>query len=202
MNRAAQQRTALAGVLRFGIKATALGQEAGETLSLTAANQFLRSTIAPAKPLFRLPKGGERLPGTPAPRPVPVFDGKPTSLTFAANLPGRTTVAGLHVVTLRFVPGDDDTGDGALMAQIKLDRASAVTEPSDPDAGGTSQPLIRQTARVTFRYFGAKGRDAPRNWHVDWQGLDALPELIEMVIGFADRDRRRWPETVVRLRLR
>ncbi len=177
---------AITGSIRFATIATTRAATAGDVLSVHAANQFMRSTLSRAIPLF--------VRGGPRELPRLVFHGSPTSVRFVANMPGRVTVAGVHEITFKFVK---ESPTGNLMASMVINNSFQVSKASEKDLH--SRPLVQDVQSLEFAYFGAVKRGEAPVWHARWQNRKRLPERVSFALKFGATARDIWPETIIRL---
>ena len=176
------------GSLRFGRRAWEVADRLDQTVSVAAAQLYLRDTLARAEPIG-IPDAQGRL--------QLAFQGTSSSLTFVANLEGYTTAAGLHEIAIdRREPSSlSDHQHGAVALNMFLFRPAAKS--GDRPKPIEVRDLVTNVGALRFRYFGRlKDTDQP-SWRDNWQGAFRLPDLIAINLAFAPGDPRSWPELIV-----
>jgi general secretion pathway protein J len=148
------------------------------------AQSLLRRLLANAYPLF--------LANDPT-RTHVTFDGSAKAVTFLAPAPIAMDGGGLSWF--------------ALSADVHNGRADLVmaTRPELAVQGAPATPakrvLLGGAQTVEFAYFGMARSDRAAQWHDDWTGAAAIPELIRVRVRFVADDARVWPELVVAPRI-
>jgi general secretion pathway protein J len=66
---------------------------------------------------------------------------------------------------------------------------------SAPPPEPTETELLGRVDRLDFAYWGAPVAGQPAAWRAQWDGPE-IPELIRLRLGFAEGDRRRWPDLI------
>jgi general secretion pathway protein J len=148
---------------------------------IAAAQDFLLTTLADARPLLDQDTGAARI----------AFAGGPTQLLFLAPAPESTPEGGLVAYGLRFSPPTRGA-DGRLELGARLFDVPA-------DAPGRTTVLLDHVAKVQLSYYGAVAREARPSWHDEWDAARALPRLARIAVAFADGTT--MPDLVVALRL-
>ena len=64
---------------------------------------------------------------------------------------------------------------------------------SAPPPQPTETELLGRIDRLDLAYWGAPVTGQPAAWQTQWDGTE-IPELIRLRLGFAQGDRRRWPD--------
>jgi general secretion pathway protein J len=175
----------LSGVVRFARgtwdAAARLDREAGYDI---AAN-FLRQRLGEALPLFeRTATGAMRV----------TFQGTSDTLKFVAASQNGPAGAGLYALALEAASARG--ASQALFARV----APYQQARAGPEAPSEDHVLAENIKSVAFRYFGRKDRRQPPAWQDAWNRTDALPDLVEMTVNYADR---RGPAVLlIELRLR
>ncbi|WP_454918097.1 prepilin-type N-terminal cleavage/methylation domain-containing protein [Xanthobacter sediminis] len=120
-------------------------------------------------------------------RPLPLFDGTASSITFVRTALGPNAQPGLEIVRLAEADG------GGLV------RSAAPYAPRDaeapPVAFGAPVLLLRPPYRLEFSYSGRDGL-----WLDAWTDLDELPRAVRIVVRDARTGRTLDVSTVAALR--
>ena len=66
---------------------------------------------------------------------------------------------------------------------------------SAPPPQPTETELLGRIDRLDLAYWGAPVTGQPAAWQTQWDGTE-IPELIRLRLGFAQGDRRRWPDLI------
>jgi general secretion pathway protein J len=178
---------ALFGGLRLGARAWERSEERlDEVARLQVVENFLRDRIAQAYPLVAEDEtSASRL----------TFEGQPDGLRFVTLMPEHLGT-GFAEFTVAVV---DHAGGRDLVAQWRRvedpsDALEAVREDEEPQV----KLLLEGVESLELAYYGAPGRGEPIAWREQWLEARALPDLIRVRIVFAEGDRRRWPDLIVR----
>jgi general secretion pathway protein J len=174
----------LSGVVRFARgtwdAATRLDREAGYDI----AASFLRARLGEALPLFeRTDTGAMRV----------AFSGSSDGLKFVTASQNGPAGAGLYSLALEAAPVNNAN-------QALLVRLAPYQPRGSIDTPLEDHVLAENVKSVAFRYFGRKDRRIPPAWQDIWSRTDALPEMVEMTINYADR--RGASVLLIELRLR
>jgi general secretion pathway protein J len=178
--------TGILGGVRLGARAWETGAvRLEDDARLLAVEQFLRSRLKGALPLYREDASGEiRL----------TFSGLADELAFVGTLPGPLA-PGLHQFTLGL--REDDEGVRHLsIAWQRLPAADA--EGVDDQAGAGRRDLLANVEAVAFDYYGAPDRGQQAAWQEQWSSDDVLPTLVRLRIELPEGDRRWFPDLIVR----
>lgn len=152
------------GALRFGIGAWQRGEQISNRMdAILHAQSFLRRLIANAQPHFVLQPGGQGYVD---------FEGRPTSLRLIADPSPALDRAGRLMMTLSVEQND---GLASLMISSRPELTAGGGKPSL-----TRRVLLGNIQKAEFSYFGSRGANGPRQWHSDWVGEAALPELVRI----------------------
>ena len=60
--------------------------------------------------------------------------------------------------------------------------------------------LLKRVKTLTINYFGQDVRAPGRRWQTSWIKRPQPPDLVRIRLGFANADRRVWPDLIVRPR--
>jgi general secretion pathway protein J len=115
------------------------------------------------------------------------FHGFAGRMVFLANPPQAQRPGALRRYTL----GLNTRG------QLVLLQVSDVAPQGTPPA---VQVLLEGVRAFDIAYFGADGPDNVRGWRRQWDGQEALPEVIRIRVGFEPGDARVWPDLLIRPR--
>ncbi|MEO1610474.1 MAG: prepilin-type N-terminal cleavage/methylation domain-containing protein [Pseudomonadota bacterium] len=180
--------TALATALNFSIRTNEIAVKNDFQQSVAVANKFLRNTISRSRALYVQTQSGRE-------RKLQ-FQGTKTSIRFVANLPGWTTVAGVHVIDIKLSAASLQNGRGQLIARFAAYRPEQTKEPKfyHPST------LLRNVQTVEFAYFGVKEQGQKPEWHMTWTSVNRLPQLVAISATFNEASNNNiWPDTVIRL---
>jgi len=179
--------TALAAALSFSIRVHNISAKTDFQQNAVAANKFLRDAITRSQALYvqSASRRERKLQ----------FRGGQSSIRFVSNLPGWTTVAGVHVIDIGLLPSPQQARGGELIAKFAAYRPMQAGEPK------FYQPstLLRNIQRIEFTYFGAKAKDQKAKWHTEWIDANRLPQLVAISVAFEDSRESVWPVTVIAL---
>jgi general secretion pathway protein J len=131
--------------------------------------------------------------------------------TLLGEIPASTAAAGSAIEikgrqdSLEFV-GDLPTGLGNthranITIELRQSRLVLSWTPrrhelsSAPPPEPTQTELLGGVDHIDFAYWGAPATGQPAAWQAQWDGPE-LPELIRFRLGFAQGDRRRWPDLI------
>jgi general secretion pathway protein J len=176
---------ALTGALRLGIDSWTRGSAHSDHLShILAVQSLLRDIVGQAYPYF--------LSSDPT-RGYVDFDGTSDSLALLAPAPIALGVTGRARFRLS-VAKRDGLSDFMMTSQPELGVA---------DASSTIQKktLFAGAASIKFAYFGRLWSETAAHWHDHWSGQAALPQLVNIQVGFPQGDMRLWPDLVVAPRI-
>jgi general secretion pathway protein J len=148
---------------------------------IAAAQDFLLTTLADARPLLDQDAGAARI----------AFAGGPTQLLFLAPAPESTPTGGLMAYGLRFNP-PSPSADGRLELGARLFDVPA-------GASGRTTVLLDHVAKVQLSYYGTVSRETRPGWNDEWDAARTLPSLARIAVAFSDGTT--MPDLVVALRL-
>jgi general secretion pathway protein J len=173
----------LFGGLRFGVRAWDSSEAHGTGMDeLRVVQGLMRREIEQAYPYYVTTDPAD---------PAIDFSGNENAMTFLAPAPQSLLSAGRARVSLAAEP------DGSHVALVMRARP----ELADGNAGGWSEPLLRNLAGVRFSYFGADSSGATPIWHARWPSRRTFPELVRVQVAFAKGDGRIWPDMIVAPRI-
>jgi general secretion pathway protein J len=112
-----------------------------------------------------------------------LFTGKSSTLTYVAKSNGEREVGGLYLVTLALEK------EGTLWSRRQLIQ-SKISEHANEVV------LLRNVKTIQFTFYD---NSIPRQPLTDWIADNQLPMAIQINVIFADKDKRNWPQTLVRL---
>jgi general secretion pathway protein J len=115
--------------------------------------------------------------------PKLLFAGKPTTLEYVATSNGEREVGGLYLVNLALDKEGTLTSRRQLIQSKISEHVNAIV-------------LLRNVKTIQFSYYD---NNIPRQAIAGWTADNQLPIAIEINIVFPDTDKRRWPQTLVRL---
>lgn len=123
---------------------------------------------------------------------LPAFLGTPdgVSAVLAANRDVEREAE--QRLDLRAVPGEA----GLDLVETRLPVRSSVPDVPAPER------LIGRLTSVEWRYFGSPAPQRPPQWLPTWSRRDVPPALVELRIGFAPSDRRRWAPLLIPVAVR
>ncbi len=152
-----------------------------ETNNLVIVQNFLRSRISSAQPVFDDFSDDEKQFS---------FIGTENSLQFVSSLPARN---GLQKFTLVF---DED----------KERKLKISVEPFFPTFDGDDSVkneviLFEAIKQMDLSYFGSSSFGEEANWQNDWEDREYLPDLIKLDLRFHDKPEQSWPPFLVRFRV-
>lgn len=178
--------TGILGGVRLGARAWETGAARLEDgARLLAVEQFLRSRLKGALPLYREDASGEiRL----------AFSGLADEIGFVSTLPGPLA-PGLQQFTLGM--REDDRGERHLAIAWRPLPPEGAEGADDASVPGR-RDLLAGVEAVSFDYFGAPDRGERAAWQEQWSSDEVLPTLIRLRIELPEGDRRWFPDLVVR----
>lgn len=115
--------------------------------------------------------------------PKLLFSGKPTKLEYVVTSNGEREVGGLYVVNLTL------DKEGTLLSRRQLIQ-SKISEHVNEVV------LLRGVKTVQYTFYD---NSIPRQAMAEWTSDNQLPVAIQIDVIFADKDKRSWPQTLVRL---
>lgn len=118
--------------------------------------------------------------------PGPDFDGRVAQVVFLAPPPEAQGPGPLRRYRLSLDAGGD----------LDLDSLSDLS--LDPERWSTRQVLLQGVQTLDLAYFGAAGPDHAPRWRTEWRQQPFMPALVRIRVAFADGDRRRWPDLIIR----
>ena len=150
----------------------------GETSELDAAARILRILLTG---IAATPSGAANPGATGATE----FQGRPDSLAFVGNLPN----------------GLGSSRRAEIKIELRGERLVLTWTPrrhelsSAPPPAPVETELMRWVERLDLAYWGSPAPGQPPGWQSQWDG-PGLPELVSLRLGFAQGDRRRWPDLI------
>ncbi len=117
---------------------------------------------------------------------LPLHGGR-QSLAFVTNHTVAGQYAGIYVTRLTLRPGKDGLSD-LWLDQHLYHRYSTTDYRVSPRVR-----LLRNVARLHFRYFGATQEGSRARWHDTWRHPHRLPDAVALVVEFGKNDPRYWP---------
>lgn len=172
--------------LALGLKIwNANDQELSSNTQALVARDLLRRVLSEARPL-------KTTLGAPNAEHRVFFLGTQDSIRFVAPMPSHLAVGGLYEIAIYAIEGGQ-TGNRLEMSWRLFRRQSW---PSKPLTEEKRSELISKVAEIEFNYFGQVDKSEPPGWHVDWQNLQSLPELIRLRLKFVGGEGA-WPDLVV-----
>jgi general secretion pathway protein J len=151
----------------------------GETAELDAATRILRTLLSgiAAPPSTGFAPGGAS---------APEIKGSADSFAFVGDLPTGLGTTQRADITL-------ELRQGRLVLRWTRRRHELSNAPA-PEPIETE--LISRVERLDLAYWGSLSPDQPAGWQAQWDG-PLIPELIRLRLGFAEGDRRRFPDLIV-----
>jgi type II secretory pathway pseudopilin PulG len=165
----------VAGLQTAHLRLARLAQ-GGETDSIAAAQQILRSRIESSFPRTVLETTTAQID----------FDGKNNELDFSAPPPQSHGPDALYHYRLFLA------GNGDLRLDASDDLALDQSHPADQSV------LAHNVTGLDLAYFGPGGQPNQSAWSSHWQQAATLPLLVRVRLSFAGGDRRFWPTLIVR----
>lgn len=167
----------LFGSLRTGGRIWDAGTARAEnTMTMQAAQQLLRRIIEECRPLRA--RGQDN-------RPIVLFDGTGSRLSFIATRPAAARGQGYYRYTLGIEDGDD--GRRLILAMEPWSPATGMT--SGSEAAAERVVLLDGVEGLEIGYFGEPERNSARDWYADWTAREKLPDLVRIAVTSAHR----WP---------
>lgn len=175
----------LEGLATAGIVAQRQRGRTAEFDELVSAQRVLRSGIERLRPVVRSDSG------------IPILElrGTRNVLTYIAPPLDRSAPDALTRFRLT------RTASGDLVLYTASTRDFRVEGDGRDLTGWTPNPLLHGVRDLTIDYLGAPRPGLARGWQERWWDRSSPPELIRIRIGFAQGDRRRWPDLVIRPRV-
>jgi general secretion pathway protein J len=175
----------LFGSLQFGLRVWHQGTDQldrnDETIHLQA---FLRRTIEQIYPHF--------LSNDPTHMRVE-FEGTSTSVRFLVPINAGFGAGGRLRLTL-FTDAND-------RHRVFVVESRAELAANNSGAPTTKTKLLAGLEAAQLSYFGRARSDKVAEWHTQWAGETALPDLMRVRVLFAEGDARRWPDLAVAPRI-
>lgn len=173
----------LMGGMRVGADSWGQGERLAERASrLLVVDNFLRSHLSDAKPLFDLPSD-PALAGMP---PALVFNGGPAFLEYAGTLPPQVR-GGLYKFRLRLAQEDG-------RSDLKLSMRPFSTGQGGGEAPIEDVLVLEDVASLRIAYYKKAPGEAEPRWLDEWkEGF--LPSLIRIDIEV--RGEPPWPPIFV-----
>jgi general secretion pathway protein J len=113
------------------------------------------------------------------------FTGQYDQVAFTAPAPDSQGPDALHHYQLYLAPNGDLTLES--ISDLALDQSQ----------GGDKLVLLHGVTNLDLAYFAAAG-SGPAQWLSHWEQRATLPRLVRIRLGFAPRDRRQWPDLIIR----
>ncbi|WCM28033.1 prepilin-type N-terminal cleavage/methylation domain-containing protein [Sphingomonas sp. QA11] len=173
------QGLAMAGVVAQRERASISGLE-----EVIAAQRLLRSGIERLRPVTR----------SDSALPIVELRGTAGILTFVGPPLDRMAPDALQRFRLTRTASGDLVLYSASIRKIDLDRDGSDL------IGWTPNTLLRGVRDLSISYLGPARAGLDRGWQDRWWDRPQPPELIRIRIEFAGRDRRKWPDLIVRPR--
>jgi general secretion pathway protein J len=151
--------------------------------ALATAQFVLRQRLAGIEPITDAQSGGRAIE----------FSGQPETVDFIGRAADRSAPDALQYYRLQ----RNAAGDLVLLSLSTLDpRADPFAAQS---AGWTPLVLLPGIAQISIRYLGQNPMVAEQHsvWQASWSDRASLPMLIRISVGFAEGDKRHWPDLVV-----
>lgn len=180
----------LFGGLRLGARVW----EAGDTHSadrtrIEAVQRFIRTYLGGARPLAAADRTGDDMVS---------FIGRADGLDFAAVLPSHLSAGGFSHVSLGL--SDRDGGRALVVTRGPLRRREdGRAELFEFDRDAETSVLLDGVTSLEVSYFGARSGRDEAEWTDRWDDEGGMPLLVRIRVGFAEADRRTWPELTVAL---
>jgi general secretion pathway protein J len=169
--------------LRFGVRAWDGNEAHGAGMDeLRVVRNLLQRELEAAWPAYVT---------TDPVNPVIDFDGGENAVSFIAPPPQSLQTQGRARITLASAR---DGSHVALMMRARPELAAG-------NAGGWSEPLLRNLAAVRFSYFGVAAQGAAPAWRANWPSGKTFPQLVRVHVEFAKGDGRVWPDLIVAPRI-
>ena len=171
------QGLATAGIVaqRERMKTTGLDE-------IIAAQRVLRSQVERLRPLMQINSA----------IPIIHFRGTDGVLTFVGPPLDRSAPDALQWFRLTRTAGGD------LVLYTASLRKAGIDISGRDLVGWTPNTLLHGVRDLSISYLGPAQPAAPRRWLDIWWDRSAPPELIRIRVGFYDRDRRAWPDLMIR----
>lgn len=117
------------------------------------------------------------------------FAGSANALSFVADMPAYVGLGGLMRIDLAV----EDDRDGRLLV-LSRRRFDSVEGATAADEYVERAVLVDELDALQIAYFGRTERNEAPEWRDQWQGIDALPDLVRIRVRPAGS--RDWPELV------
>jgi prepilin-type N-terminal cleavage/methylation domain-containing protein len=161
----------LPGLLRLGTRAMQSRTELDAISAAGPARQFIAQQLSGATAVLQRRSGG---------RLQLAFDGRRDELGFVAPASLGAQQTGMQDYRIALVTGGDGAA-GTPQRSLSVAMRPFALQGSTP---ATSSVLLRDVTALSFRYFGRRSGDDGARWHDEWSGASALPQLVEMQLGF------------------
>jgi general secretion pathway protein J len=169
------------GAVRVGQRSVeAMGTHTVDAEVMRIGWQFLRDALTRARPVAA--EGDQENPTG--------FLGSTNALAFVADMPAYVGLGGLMLVELGI--DNEDGIDRLVLSRRRFDWSDALP----PEQGVEQAVLVDDLASIEISFFGPSELDRPPIWQDTWQGNDALPNLVRIIVKPTDAPA--WPELVAR----
>jgi prepilin-type N-terminal cleavage/methylation domain-containing protein len=133
----------------------------------SSVRTYLSRAIGMAMPIFVRPEG----------RLAVAFSGSADGLRFVTAEAAGPFGSGVYSQTLRVERIQKSSG---VKFRLLLTLSPFLGQGQEP-AGAVHERLLLETATpISLRFYGNPAGNGERSWQSDWQGADALPELVEI----------------------
>lgn len=165
----------LPGLLQLGTRALQSRTELDAISAAGPARQFIAQQLSGATAVLQRRSGG---------RLQLAFEGRRDELGFVAPASLGARQTGMQDYRIALVTSRD--GDGTPQRALAVAVRPFTLQGDTP---ATSSVLLRNVTKLSFRYFGRRSSEdgAPwydARWYDEWSGESALPQLVEMQLGF------------------
>jgi prepilin-type N-terminal cleavage/methylation domain-containing protein len=112
-----------------------------------------------------------------------------------------------HPAMMSFLSLEGAAGPGYSRVWLMLEDTPSgrnlvlMRRPQAPDVwfGFERTVLARGVTRFSVAYFGGATPSGPHDWHDDWEGFRAPPELIRIALALTSDGSYGWPDEVVHI---
>jgi general secretion pathway protein J len=162
----------LSGALQFARGTWDAAAKLDHRAGYETAESFLRARLSEVTPVYEPAMAGT----------VRVaFSGTSDTLTFVAPAPNGPAGAGLY----RYTVGVSTAADQKVLV-VGLSSFAAKSGGSDSGTARVDHVLLGNVTSFRVRYFGRNDQGVQPAWVDAWTRTDAIPDLVELVVGHGE----------------